>query len=122
VTGSRRYLAWLAGAAAVGLALIGAMPSNIRSEALWGLLLGLAVQAPLGWWTIRSIGTERFQLVWAAGMLIRLLVVCVVALVVIPALGWHMGPTLGALAGALAALLLVESVTALQEQSRIKAR
>jgi hypothetical protein len=122
MTAGRRYLAGLAGAAVIALAIAGTLPAGVRDEVLWGTALGLAVQAPLGWWTIRSIGAERFQLVWAAGMLIRLLVVFVVALTLVPALGWQMGPALGALAGTLAALLLVESMTALRAQSGIKAR
>jgi hypothetical protein len=122
MTAGRGYLAALFGAAMIAAAIVAALPAGVRGEALWGVVLGLVVQAPLGWWTIRSIGAERFQLVWAIGMLIRLVVVFTAALFVVPALHWGMGPALGALAGTLAALLMVESVTALREQSGIKAR
>jgi uncharacterized membrane protein len=82
-----------------------------------GVLLGLVVQVPLVWWTLRSIGTERFQLVWVAGMLIRLAVVAITGLVLVPAFGWRMAPVLGALVVTLLVLLLAEAVTALREHS-----
>src|SRR3954464_6881737 len=54
-------------------------PPSSRGEVGAGVLLALLVQAPLGWWTLRSIGTETFQLVWVGGMILRLAVVGVAA-------------------------------------------
>ena len=75
------------------------------------------VQAPLGWWTLRSIGTPRFQLVWSLGMLLRLAILAVAGVILVPALGWRTGPALGTLVGAMVALLLVEAVSAMREHS-----
>ena len=36
-----------------------------------GVGAGLVLQAPLGWWTLKAIGTEQFFLVWGLGMLAR---------------------------------------------------
>jgi hypothetical protein len=107
-------------------AIVGAVLS-FRLSPAWpevtaGVLLGLSVQAPLGWWTVRSIGTERFQLVWVAGMLIRLSLVGVTALVLVPAFAWRLPPALGALVVTVLVLLLVEVLTAVQGHSGIKLR
>jgi hypothetical protein len=99
-----------------------AVEPAVRREVVWGIATGFLVQVPLGWWTLRSIGSERFQLAWVAGMLGRLALVAIAGLVVIPALGWQMGPALGTLVGTALALLLVEAVTALREHSGINAR
>lgn len=122
MTAGRRYLVGLIVVAMIGAALVTVLPSSIRTEVAWAILLGLLVQAPLGWWTIRSIATGRFQLIWAAGMAIRLSVVFATGLVVVPTLGWQMGPALGALSVSLAVLLLVEVTTALREHSGVKGR
>lgn len=122
MTAGGRYLAGLILVAMIGAALVTVLPSSIRTEVAWGILLGLLVQAPLGWWTVRSIGAGRFQLIWAAGMIIRLSVVFVAGLLVVPTLGWQMGPALGALSVTLAVLLLVEITTAMREHSRIRGR
>ena len=99
-------------------ALVG---SSRREEIAVGLLIGLLIQAPLGWWTLRSIGTEKFQLVWAGGMLIRLLAVAVAALVLVPMFHWDLSVFLLALVVTLLALLLVEAATAVREHSTSKA-
>lgn len=117
MTAAGRYVTGLALAGVAGAALTSAAGPAIRSEIATGIFLGLLLQAPLGWWTIRSLGSQRFQLVWTAGMLIRLVAVALTGLVLIPLLRWQMGPALGALAATLAVLLLVESVTAFREYS-----
>jgi hypothetical protein len=89
------------------------VPESVRTEVGWGIVSGLGLQAPLGWWTLRSVGTPRFLLVWGFGMLARLAVVALVGLVVLPAMGRAAGPLLGAMAGVLVALLVVEGVTAM---------
>jgi hypothetical protein len=92
------------------------------TETAWGVLLGVLIQAPLTWLTLRSIGTERFQLIWVSGMLIRLAALGLAGLILVPAFDWRMGPTLGALLGTLLALLLVEVVAAARAHSGINGR
>jgi Na+/proline symporter len=118
VTLARRYLL---GVAAVGLASLGLVllvPEAIRAEVGWGAAVGLVLQAPLGWWALRSLGTPGFLLSWGLGMLVRFTVVLLAGLIVQPAIGRSAGPMLGAMVGVLVALLLVEGVTAVREHSR----
>jgi hypothetical protein len=122
VRAARRYLIGFALVGTVGAGLALASGPDLRDEVAWGVLLGLLVQAPLGWWTLRSIGTEGFQLVWVAGMVIRLAIVAITALILVPAFGWRMVPVLGGLVATLLALLLVEVVTALREHSGVTGR
>jgi hypothetical protein len=118
VTVGRRYLAALGVVAAAGAMLAALAPAPDRVAVLWGVVVGLVLQTPLGWWAIQSVGTERFMAVWALGMLVRLTVVVLTGLLVQPALGSRAGPMLGAMVGVLVALLAVEGVTAFREHSR----
>jgi heme A synthase len=118
VTLGRRYLGGVAMVAAGGAVLAALVPAADRMAVGWGVLVGLVLQTPLGWWAVRSIGTERFMAVWGLGMLVRLTVVLVAGLVVLPVLERRAGSMLGAMVGVLVALLLVEGVTALREHSR----
>ena len=113
-----RYLTGVAMVAVGGAVVAAAMPAADRAVVGWGIVIGLVLQTPLGWWAIRSIGTERFMAVWGLGMLVRLTVVAVVGFAVLPVLGRRAGSMLGSMVGVLVALLLVEGVTALREQSR----
>ena len=113
-----RYLGGVALVAAAGAVLAALVPAADRVAVGWGVVVGLVLQTPLGWWAVRSIGTDRFMAVWGLGMLMRLTVVLVAGLVVLPVLGRRAGPMLGAMVGVLVALLLVEGVTALREHSR----
>lgn len=122
MTPGKRYLLGLAAVGVIGLALTWLLGPGRRNEVAYGVLVGLLIQAPLGWWTIRSIGTERFQLVWVAGMLVRLIAVGITGLVLAPEYGWNTGATLAALVLTLLVLLLVEVLTAVREQSSIKSR
>jgi hypothetical protein len=122
VTAGKRYLIGFAMAGIIGAVLVAVMSPSLQREVAWGVVIGLLVQVPLGWWTLRSIGTERFQLAWVAGMIIRLAIVAITGLVLVPAFGWRMVPTLGALVTTVLLLLLVEVVTAAQEHSGIKGR
>jgi heme A synthase len=111
---------YLAGAAVVtvaGLVILLLISPEARPEIAWGLGTAIGLQAPLGWWTVRSIGAPRFQLVWSAGMLIRLAIVAVVALAVAPAYRLETGPLLGTLVGGMMALLMVEAATAMREHT-----
>ena len=106
MTASRRYVIGLLIAVALGILAVFLAKPSLRKEIAAGELIGLLVQAPLGWWTLQSIGTEKFQLVWLGGMVIRL------AVVVCAAVG---------LAGAgatLLVLLLLEAVTAVREHTK----
>ena len=118
MTLGRRYLAGVAVVAAVSAGLVAVVPASARTDVVWGVAAGLAVQAPLGWWALRSLGTEAFLAVWGLGLLLRFTVVGVVGLAVLPALGRRAGPVLGSMVGILVALLLVEAATALREHSR----
>src|SRR4051812_36860198 len=80
-----------AGFAAV--AVLGA-PPELRREVGYGVLIGLVLQGPLGWWAVSALGTERFTLVWGIGILIRFAAVALVGFVVVPLLGWAAGPVL----------------------------
>lgn len=122
MTAGRWYLVGLAAVGLLALLLTRLLGPDDRDAAGYGILIGLVIQAPLGWWTIRSIGTERFQLVWVAGMVIRLLVVAVAALVLAPEYGWDTAATLAGLVATLLVLLLVEALIAVREQSGIKSR
>jgi heme A synthase len=118
VTARASYVTGLAAVALIGAVLAWVLGPEMRDEVAFGVLIGLLVQAPLGWWTIRSIGTERFQLVWVAGMVIRLAVVAIAGLVLAPEYGWNTAALLAALVATLLILLLVEAVTAVREHSR----
>jgi hypothetical protein len=113
-----RYLTGVAMIAAGGAVMAAVVPAADRAVVGWGIVIGLVLQTPLGWWAIRSIGTDRFMAVWGLGMLVRLTVVAVVGFAVLPVLGRRAGSMLGPMVGVLVALLLVEGVTALREHSR----
>ncbi len=122
MTAGERYLSGLAIVTTVGAAVVGLSSSASRVELAWGMGLGLLVQAPLGWYTIRSVGTERFQLVWVLGMMIRLAIVALAGLVLVPALHWQLVPALAGLVVAILVLLVVEVLTVMRQHSGIKER
>ena len=113
MTPARWYVAGVALVAIAGVILVVLVPAWVRDEVTLGAAIGLVLQAPLGWWTLRSVGTPRFLLVWGFGMLTRLALVALAGLVALPALNRSTGPTLGAMVGVLVALLLVEGVSAM---------
>ncbi len=122
MTPGGRYMSGLLVVAAIGVVAVLAVPPHIRREVAWGMGLALAVQAPLGWWTVQSIGTERFQLVWVLGMVIRLVLVALAGLILVPELRWELVATLGALVATMLVLLVVEVVAVMGKNSEIKAR
>ena len=113
-----RYVAGVAAVAAGGLAALGALPAGARTGVIWGMAVGLLLQAPLGWWTLRAVGTERFLTVWGLGMLVRFGVVGVAALALTAAPERLAVPMLTTMVATLIALLLVEGVVAMREHSR----
>jgi heme A synthase len=117
-----RYLTGLAAVTALGALIVGLVSPAVRQEAAWGIAIGLLVQAPLGWLTVQSVGTDRFQVVWATGMVVRLALVAVAGLVLVPALRWQMVPTLAGLVGTILGLLVVEVLTVLRQNSETKGR
>ena len=112
---SARYLAGLAAVAAATAAVSRALAPGLRLPMTVALALALTVQAPLGWWLIRSVGTEtrRFLAAWAIGLAARVGLLGVAAVVVVPLGGWAPGVVLLPLAALLLALLGVESVVLL---------
>jgi hypothetical protein len=118
----RRYFAGIALSAMLGALVVVRVSPEIRQEVAWGIALGLLVQAPLGWLTVRSVGTGRFQTIWAAGMLVRFALVALAGLVLVPALGWQMVPTVAGLVATILLLLVVEVLTVVRENSGIEAR
>jgi len=122
MTAAGRYLGGVLVVAAIGFGAVFIVSPDIRREVAWGIGLGLLVQAPLGWWTVRSVGTGRFQLVWVLGMVIRLAVLAIAGLVLVPELRWELVATLAALVATMLVLMLVEVLTLLGKNSEIKAR
>lgn len=120
MTALRRYLVGLAAAGVLGIVATRVARPSLREEIAAGVVIGLLVQAPLGWWTLRSIGSEKFQLVWVGGMLLRLALVGVAAVALSKQYRWEAGAFLMALVATLLILLLVEAITAAQEHSRSK--
>ena len=116
------YLGGLAAVAGLAAIIVALADPAIRLELAAGTGLGLLLQAPLGWITVRSVGTERFQLVWLLGMAIRLATVALAGLVLVPALGWQMVPALAGLVVTLLVMLLVEVLAVMRENSGVGAR
>ena len=121
MTAGSRYLGGLLVVVVMGLMAVFAVSPDIRREVASGIGLGLLVQAPLGWWTVSSIGTERFQLVWVLGMVIRVALVAVAGLILVPELRWELVATLASLVGTMLVLLVVEVAAVLGKNSEIKA-
>ena len=118
MTRAGRYVAGVAAVGAMGLLVAAGSPPDSRPGILWGLAVGLLLQAPIGWWTLRAVGTERFLMVWGLGMLVRFSVVAVAAFALMPASERLAAPMLATMVAILVALLLVEGVVAMRGHSR----
>ncbi|MGB7212778.1 MAG: hypothetical protein WBC97_09130 [Gemmatimonadales bacterium] len=110
---ARRYLVGVTAIAVAALAAAQTLPIDAKQGAWLGLGLALVFQAPLGWWLVRSLGTERFLAAWIVGMLARIALLTLAGLVILPALHWPIGPGLVGLAIVLLALLGVEVFVAM---------
>lgn len=113
-----RYGVGYAIAAGLGAVVVLGTPPGLRPEVGYGVLIGLVLQGPLGWWAVSALGTERFTLVWGIGMLIRFAAIALVGLAVVPLTGWAGGPVLLTLVATLVALLAVESFAAARHSSQ----
>jgi hypothetical protein len=122
VSAGARYLVGTALMALVAMAAGTIVPAFWRPGWWLALGIGLVVQAPLGWWLMTSIGTERFLAVWVLGILMRLMTVALVGLVAVPALGLPAAPALLALAGFLVASLALEGIVSALQHSRAPVR
>jgi hypothetical protein len=109
VSGGRAYLIGLVLVAVVGFGLVFLLPGSLASK-LTAVAVGVAVQGPLGWWLVKSVGTPRFLAVWPIGILARFLVLGLMALLVFPAFHWRLSPGLLLLGGVLVVLLFLEGL------------
>ncbi|HEV2291188.1 MAG TPA: hypothetical protein VGR60_05065 [Gemmatimonadales bacterium] len=120
---ARRYVAGVALVAVATGAVALLLPDERGRGAWFGLTLSLLVQAPLGWWLVRSLGTARFLPAWIAGMGGRVGLVALAGFVILPALRWPLGPGLVGLAAVLLALLGVEVFVVMAAgRSKVEAR
>ncbi|MGH7532214.1 MAG: hypothetical protein ACREL4_02880 [Gemmatimonadales bacterium] len=110
---ARRYLIGVGTVTVVALAAALALPPDAARGVWFGLGVALVFQAPLGWWLVRSLGTERFLTAWISGMLVRVALLTLAGLVILPALKWPVGSGLIGLAVVLLALLAVEVFVAM---------
>ena len=118
-----RYVAGVGGVVVVGAAAGLTLPAEAGRGAWFGLVLALIIEAPLGWWLVRSLGSERFLAAWIVGMLVRVALLTLSGLVILPGLGWPVGPGLIGLAVVLLALLAVEVFVAMTAgRSKVEAR
>jgi hypothetical protein len=105
----------MGGVSLLCLGLIAFAPPEWRPGLWLSLGLALAVQIPLGVWLLGSLGSERFLPVWVLGMLARLALTGVAALVLFPAFHWPAAPGLLTLVLLLMASLALEGGVLLLE-------
>ncbi|HTS87353.1 MAG TPA: hypothetical protein VMG41_02590 [Gemmatimonadales bacterium] len=108
MTLGRRYAAGFVVVVLAAGALSALLGGADRTGVLVVLGLVAAVQVPLGWWLVRSVGRPSVVGVWVFGMLARFGLVAIAGLVIVPRLGLPAQSTLVSVVGLLFALLLVE--------------
>jgi hypothetical protein len=118
----RAYLGAVGTVSAAAALVIALLPVGGRTEAWTALAASLAIQAPLGWWLVRSVGTPRFLSVWGMGMLARLGLVGVMGLMVVPLTGMRAEPVLIPLVALLIAFVMLEGVVLMIQHSRVEIR
>jgi hypothetical protein len=116
------YLGGLALVTAAALALSAALPAEAGLGLRRALGPALLVQAPLGWWVVRSLGTPAFMAAWVLGMMGRFAVVGLTAMVAAPLLDWALEPVLVSLAALLFAYLGLECLMVVLIAPRAGAR
>jgi hypothetical protein len=109
MTRAGRYVLGLCVVVGAGLTAAVYVAPAWREPLIGGLALACVVQAPLGWWLIRTVGTRRFLAVWSLGIAARLMLLALMALVVAPSRGWPLEPALVPLVVILVALIAVEA-------------
>lgn len=72
MTRTRRYGVGLGVAAVLGLIVLAFLPAERRTAVAVAMVIGFAVQGPLGWLVARRVGTQGLLGVWGVGMLVRL--------------------------------------------------
>ncbi|MDQ2669803.1 MAG: hypothetical protein M3Y31_04155 [Gemmatimonadota bacterium] len=103
---------------AVAAVLVGVILPESAQDGWWpALVIALVVQAPLGWWVVRSVGKPSFLWAWGAGLLARFGLVGLAAFLLVPRLGWPPAATLLSLVTLLLAMLALETVVVVLEQS-----
>ncbi|MEO8226622.1 MAG: hypothetical protein ABI637_04275 [Gemmatimonadota bacterium] len=118
MTAGRRYLLLLAVLAVAGVVLAELLPLEMRRGLWMALAFGMALQAPLGWWLVESVGRPRFLAVWSLGMLGRLALVAVLGLVVLPGAEIPPERVLIPLVVLLTLFVLLEAVVLMGQHSR----
>jgi hypothetical protein len=95
---------------AVAWAVSEMLPPELRVPVRATLAMGAALQLPLGWWLISSVGSERWLVPWVVGILARLTGLAVIGLVVMPSLGWQPESPLLAVVLLFVGTLLIEGL------------
>lgn len=109
MTAGARYVAGVAGVGLAAAAAAAALP-EYRTAVWVALGMALLVQGPLGWWLVRSLGSEGLLWVWGMGMITRVALLAAGAWIVAPRVGLAVGPLLMALASILLGLLGIEVI------------
>ena len=116
MSAGRRYIVGLllvAGAAAAVIALL-----HGGHERWVALGLALAVQGPLGWLVVESVGKPQFLALWVTGMLGRLAVVGAAALAIVPAMHLRPAAVLVPMVLLITVFVLLEGVVLMGRQIR----
>jgi hypothetical protein len=92
-----------------GISIAVSAPAS-RLPLVVALGVGLLAQGPLGWWLVRSIGTDRLVKVWGIGIAARVVLVGLAGFAGPGALGLPAEPLLFALVAVVLALVAVECI------------
>lgn len=118
MTPSTRY--WIAvGTMVLGGLAASALVGAAARPALWlGVGAAGVVQGPLGWWLVRSLGTDAFMVAWGIGILTRFAMLAVLGFVLVPTFDVPALPALLAYVAIAMALVVVEAIVAHLGQPR----
>ena len=112
----RRYLIGLLLLAGASAALIALLHGG--RERWVALGLALAVQGPLGWLVVESVGKPKFLAVWVTGMLCRLALLGLAWVAIVPAMHLRPAAVLLPLVLLLTVFVLLEGVVLMGRQIR----
>ncbi len=110
LTPGRKYLAGVLVICLVAFGITRLLAPATQLSVRATLAMGGALQLPLGWWLVRSVGSQKYLLPWVLGMLARLLGLGLIGLLVVPAQGWDPRAPLFALVLFFSATLAVEGL------------